>query len=205
MIKNILWDFDGVILDSMFLRDYGFRKIFEHYPHEKVEQLIIYHRENGGLSRFHKIKYFYEKILCKNIQEQEIKNYAEKFSQIMKNELIDPANLIVDTIEFIKNNYEKFNFHIVSGSEHKELNYLCGELKIKKYFIDINGSPTPKDKLVNLLIKNNQYKREETILIGDSINDYEASTLNNISFYGYNNVELKIYENYIDTFKEFDI
>ena len=27
MIKNILWDFDGVILDSMPVREYGFRKI----------------------------------------------------------------------------------------------------------------------------------------------------------------------------------
>ena len=51
MIKNILWDFDGVILDSMQVRDYGFRKIFEEHSHEQVEKLIKYHRTNGGWSR----------------------------------------------------------------------------------------------------------------------------------------------------------
>jgi beta-phosphoglucomutase-like phosphatase (HAD superfamily) len=29
MTKTIFWDFDGVILDSMPIRDYGFSKIFE--------------------------------------------------------------------------------------------------------------------------------------------------------------------------------
>ena len=34
-IKTIIFDFDGVILDSSKVRDYGFRKIFEKYPKEK--------------------------------------------------------------------------------------------------------------------------------------------------------------------------
>ncbi|EIB46266.1 hypothetical protein cje146_07665 [Campylobacter jejuni subsp. jejuni 2008-894] len=29
MIKNILWDFDGVIVDSLTIRDYGFREILK--------------------------------------------------------------------------------------------------------------------------------------------------------------------------------
>ena len=29
MKKTILWDFDGVILDSMEVRDFGFREIFK--------------------------------------------------------------------------------------------------------------------------------------------------------------------------------
>ncbi len=60
MIKNILWDFDGVILDSMPIREYGFRKIFENYDISLVDKLINYHKRNGGLSRYVKIKYFYE-------------------------------------------------------------------------------------------------------------------------------------------------
>ena len=74
MIKVILFDFDGVILDSMPIRDYGFRKIFEKYPDELVENFIKYHRKNGGLSRFHKIEYFYKTLLKKDISEK--KNFG---------------------------------------------------------------------------------------------------------------------------------
>jgi len=191
MIKNILWDFDGVILDSMPIRDYGFRKIFESYPEELVEELIKYHRQNGGLSRFHKIKYFYDKLLNKDISEIKINSYAEKFTVIMKEQLVNSKYLIMDSVEFINDNYKKYNFHIVSGSEHNELNYLCEKLGLSEYFITINGSPTPKNDLVKGLLLNYEYLQNETILIGDSLNDYEAAKVNNLDFYGYNNLELK--------------
>jgi len=202
MIKNILWDFDGVILDSMPIRDYGFRKIFDKYPKETVEELIKYHRLNGGLSRFHKIKYFYNTLLNKEISEEQIQNYAEQFTIVMKEQLINKKYLIEDSVDFIKTNYKHYNFHIVSGSEHHELNYLCEKLGLTEYFLSINGSPTPKNDLVKNLLEQEQYKKNETILIGDSANDYEAANINDIDFYGYNNEELKKFTTYIKLFRD---
>ncbi|ELE6033924.1 HAD family hydrolase, partial [Campylobacter coli] len=191
MIKNILWDFDGVIIDSLAVRDYGFREIFKEFDKVLVEKLIKYHSINGGLSRFHKIRYFFNEILKKDIEDKEVKAYADKFSLIMREELAKSKYLILDSVNFIEENYKKYNFHIVSGSEHNELNFLCQKLQINHYFHSINGSPTPKIELVkNLLIKES-YKKSETILIGDSINDYEAAKESNMAFYGYNNQQLK--------------
>lgn len=201
LIKNILWDFDGVIIDSSAIRDYGFREIFKEFDKVLVEKLIEYHSINGGLSRFHKIRYFFNEILKKDIDDKEVKAYADRFSLIMREELVKSKYLILDSVNFIKENYKKYNFHIVSGSEHDELNFLCQKLQINHYFHSINGSPTPKIELVkNLLIKEN-YKKSETILIGDSINDYEAAKENNIAFYGYNNQQLKdVSKEYIERF-----
>lgn len=204
MIKNILWDLDGVILDSMPVRDFGFREIFKKYEKNVIDEFILYHRKNGGLSRFHKIKYFYNQLLKKDITESKIQKYANQFTVIMKNELTNPKYLIQESINFIKSNHDNYNFHIVSGSEHNELNYLCEKLKLKDYFLSINGSPTPKNSLVENLLNNEKYKIEETILIGDSINDCEAANINNIIFYGFNNSELKVKSKYyIDNFDNF--
>ena len=202
-IKNILWDFDGVILDSMPIRDYGFRKIFESYPKELVEEFIKYHRINGGLSRFHKIKYFYNQLLNKEIVEKQIQDFAEQFTRIMKEQLTNKKYLIQESIDFIKSNHKNYNFHIVSGSEHHELNYLCEKLGLADYFLSINGSPTPKNDLVKNLLEKEKYKKEETILIGDSTNDYEAAKINGIDFYGFNNLGLKeVSEIYINSYGE---
>ena len=38
MKKNIFWDFDGVILDSLPIKDFGFIKIFENYPKKLVKE-----------------------------------------------------------------------------------------------------------------------------------------------------------------------
>jgi beta-phosphoglucomutase-like phosphatase (HAD superfamily) len=51
-MKTFLWDFDGVILDSMRVRYFGFREIFKDFTKEQVYKHIEYHRTNGGLSRY---------------------------------------------------------------------------------------------------------------------------------------------------------
>lgn len=189
--KVVLWDFDGVILDSMAVRDWGFREIFKGFDKEQVEDLIVYHRANGGLSRYVKIRYFYEEILSKEITEAEVLKYAERFSILMKQELTNPKNLILDAVNFIKENHKNFNFHIVSGSDQNELRFLCKELGLCSYFLSIHGSPTPKKELVANVLKDYAYSHKNCCLIGDSINDYEAAEANNIFFYGYNNKRLK--------------
>lgn len=203
MIKNILWDFDGVILDSMPIRDYGFAKIFEEFDKELVVKLLEYHSLNGGLSRYVKIRYFYNILLKEDVSDEKVQELADKFSIIMKAELINKKYLIKETVEFIKENYKKYNFHIVSGSDEKELNYLCKELDLTQYFKTIEGSPTPKNDLVKNILEIYSYNPKEAILIGDSINDYEAANVNGIKFYGYNNEKLKKLDEYIKTFGDF--
>jgi len=202
MIRNILFDFDGVILDSMPIRDYGFKKIFENFDTVLIEKLLDYHSKNGGLSRYVKIKYFYNEILGREISEDMLQHYADDFSRIMKRELINKKYLIADTTNFIKSNFEKYNLHIVSGSDESELRFLCKELGISNYFKSIHGSPTHKNELIKSLLLDNKYMSGETILIGDSINDYEAASVNNINFYGFNNIDLiKVSAKYLNNYQ----
>lgn len=207
MIKTILFDFDGVIIDSMSIRDEGFRIIAKEAAQDDsiINEFIKYHRYNAGLSRFVKIRYLYEELLNKSISEIEINRLANEFSKLMKSKLVDKSILIQETVEFIKSIHKDFNLHIVSGSEEKELNYLCLNLGLSNYFKTIEGSPTHKNDLVKNILKKHNYNPKECILIGDSINDYEAAKVNNIDFYGYSNKNLKKYENYIDSFREFKI
>jgi len=201
MIKNILFDFDGVILDSMPIRDYGFKEIFKDFDDDLVNKLLEYHNQNGGLSRYVKIRYFYNKLLKQEISEEKITNYADNFSKIMKIELVDKRYLIADTLKFIKESYKKYNLHIVSGSDERELQYLCKELEIDSFFQSVNGSPTHKNILVENVLATNRYIESETILIGDSVNDYDAATENNLVFYGFNNPSLiNVSKNYLDSY-----
>jgi len=194
----IFWDFDGVILNSMPIRDKGFLHIFKEYPAEKVAQLLDFHHQNGGLSRYVKIRYFYEKILQEPISEEKVMVLAQEFSHIMRQELANTELLIEDSLNFIKKYHSEKKFHIVSGSDEKELQFLCKELGIADYFVSIHGSPTPKKELVSRLIQAHGYSVENCVLIGDSINDYEAAVQNGINFWGYNNEKLRNLGLYID-------
>jgi hypothetical protein len=51
-------------------------------------------------------------------------------------------------------------------------------------------------------ILDNEYSTKETILIGDSVNDYVASEVKGIDFYGFNNTSLiNISEQYLENYK----
>lgn len=203
--KTILWDFDGVIMDSMAVRDKGFEIVLQDYPQEQVSLLMDYHRKNGGLSRYNKFRYFFEEIRKESITDSVIKVLAEQFSVVMLENLLDSNLLIQDSLSFIKDNHLKYVMHIVSGSDGNELRYICEHLGLSNYFVSIHGSPCPKKQLVKELIEVYNYRKEDVVLIGDSLNDYDAAEFNSISFMGYNNVDLKIItSNYLDTLTSYD-
>jgi len=199
--KVIFWDFDGVIMDSMPTRSLGFVKTLADFPKEQIDQLLEFHNSNGGLSRYVKFRYFFEEIRKEAVSESKVMELAHKFSEIMLSLLIDEKLLIQDSVSFIKENYQNFTFHIVSGSDGNELRKICQELALDQYFLTIEGSPTPKKRLVDDIMKKNRYLQSECCLIGDSHNDAEAATVNDIDFFGYNNENLNlINKNYIHSF-----
>ena len=187
----IFWDFDGVLMNSNKIRDLGFEKVLAEYPKEEVEQLMKFHKKNGGLSRYVKFRYFFEEIRGGVISEKEVQQWADRFSVMMKELLINSSLLIDETLQYVKENHDDKKMHIVSGSDQNELRYICESLDIDKYFDSIHGSPTPKMELVNNLLGEHQYNVEECLLIGDSINDYEAAESNSIYFLGYGNPKIK--------------
>jgi len=197
----ILWDFDGVIIDSNSVRELGFRQVLKEFDSEQVEQLIDFHNANGGWSRYVKFRYFYEEILKRQISESQVQELANSFSSIMVDRLPNPELLIQETVRFIQEmNSQGKEMHIVSGSDGNELRSLCEQLELSKYFLSINGSPTPKSALVKAIIDNSNISASQYCLIGDAMNDYDAAVQNEIQFFGYNNKELMNYGDYINKF-----
>jgi HAD superfamily hydrolase (TIGR01549 family) len=204
VITSIIWDFDGVIIDSMEIKGRGFAELFKGYADSHVNEIVKYHYKNGGISRFEKIKYFFNGILKEEISEDNIFDLANRFSKIIESEIYDQSYLITETVDFIKLNHKQYNFHIVSGAEHNELNKICKYFNLDMYFISIDGSPTKKKLLVKKLFDKYCYLKAETVLIGDSNTDYEAASNNNIRFFGFRNPKLrKVSAKYIDSFKSF--
>lgn len=197
----ILWDFDGVIIDSNSVREFGFREVLKEFDPEEVEQLIDFHNANGGWSRYVKFRYFYEEILKRPISESKVQELASSFSSIMVKSLPNPELLIEETVRFIQEMHlQGKQMHIVSGSDGDELRSLSEQLELSKYFISINGSPTPKPVLVKAIIDNGDILASQYCLIGDAVNDYDAANQNDIQFFGYNNEGLKKYGNYVEKF-----
>lgn len=128
MIKAVLWDFDGVILDSMSLRARAFELTLKEYPKESVILLLKYHEKNGGLSRYHKFTFFFQEILKKPVDLDVIDNLLNHFSQLCVEMLTDKSLLIRETVDFISQKYQALEMYIVSGSDQAELRH-CAQIQ----------------------------------------------------------------------------
>ncbi|MBI5162519.1 MAG: HAD family hydrolase [Magnetospirillum sp.] len=202
----LLFDFDGVIVASASIRDDGFRTIFADEPPENVERLLAYHHANGGLSRYHKIRWYFETVRKEPCGEERLQALAQRFKAIMLARMADPALLIPGTVAFIRALHGRVPMHVVSGSDGEELRTLCGRLGLAALFVSILGSPTPKTELVRTLMAEHPYAPARTAFIGDAINDHDAARASGLVFWGFGNERLRpISDRYIDDFATFPL
>ncbi len=187
----LLWDFDGVLLDSMPVRNDAFRHVLKDFPTADVEALVEWHVRNGGLSRYVKFRRFQTEILGMTLNEPLVQQWAGEFSDYCKSRLVDPALLIAPSNQLLPALAARLPMHVVSGSDGNELRGLCDALGLTPYFISIEGSPTPKTELVAEIMRRHAYAPERTWLIGDSTNDFQAAHANGLQFMGFANPEVR--------------
>ena len=152
--------------------------------------MLEFHEVNGGLSRYVKFRHFFE-VRGESLSDDRLAELVESFSDYMRRRLTNPDFLIQPTIACLEAYSQRLPMYIVSGADQAELRYLNEQLMLAHHFRGIYGSPTPKIELVRRIVADNGYTPDECVLIGDSINDYEAADKNNIEFVGYNNPEIE--------------
>jgi len=183
-IKNIIFDFDGVILESNQIKIEGFYQLFKHYGNDKARRISKYFEENAGLSRYDIFNYFYKNIIEENLDEKKIRQLSVKYSSLVKDEVIKAE--FVDGCKAFLNNNEVFNLFLVSSTDEQDLKYFCRKISIERNFVEILGSPVKKsENLKNLKLKYN-FTTKDTVYVGDSLNDYHATIKNNLIFIGRN-------------------
>ena len=51
-IKAIIFDFDGVIVESLDIKTGAFKKLYEVFSEEIATKVVNHHLINGGISRY---------------------------------------------------------------------------------------------------------------------------------------------------------
>lgn len=179
--KHIIFDFDGVLAETNSIRFEGFELLFKDYPSDQVHRLVEYAMDNGGISRYEKIRLFFEQIRQEPISDDRVQLLAKRYSDLVKEKVID-AESVRGSTEFLNKYHCDYDFAVVSGSDQEELREVCRARKIDHFFIEILGSPTAKGLNIALLLAKTGWDKKECLFVGDSINDYDAAKENDIDF-----------------------
>lgn len=172
----VLFDCDGVILDSNSIKTEGFRRAVEAHDETAVEAFVDFHRRNGGLSRYAKFEHFFRDLLGLSEYQAAMDEALERFANVTRESLL--ACPLVPGITGLLTDLNDAGVpcFVVSGSDQRELRGVLAERRLDRHFEDIFGSPATKPEHVRTILDG----RPETpvaggVLFGDALVDMETA------------------------------
>ena len=183
--KSIIFDCDGVILNSNKIKTESFKKILKEFDTCAIQEFIDYHQNNGGLSRYIKLDFFLSNILPKYSEppankQDVLLSLLQDYGTVCKKSLNNSE--VAKDLEKLKSVTQKIPWTIVSGGDQKELRDVFNKKNLTKYFKGgIFGSP---DKKIDIIQREERHGliNYPAIFLGDSKLDYLAAKSLNIDF-----------------------
>jgi phosphoglycolate phosphatase-like HAD superfamily hydrolase len=203
--KGIIFDFDGVIAESVKIKSDAFENLFKKYGPEVMSSVVKHHEANGGMSRFEKIRLYHEKYLGEKIDEKRLLKLANDFSKLVIKKVIE-SPYVPGVFDFIKACYVKYDLFISTGTPTEEIKRILIGRKIEKYFLEVYGSPDNKITHLKEIMDKHNYDPGELTFYGDANSDLDAAKYFNVPFVliknQFNAKIVKIYDGkMIDNFK----
>jgi len=184
--KVLIYDFDGVICDSVGLKTDAFVELYAMESESIQESVREYHLKNGGISRFEKIKYFETILLGKLYSEDENIKLAQNFAELVKEKVIC-SPFIVGVKEFLeKHSFDTLQY-ICTGTPEFEIKEIIERRGMEHLFKGLFGSPTIKSRIIKNIISEVGCKNDDCIFFGDALTDYKAAFDSNVKFIGIKN------------------
>lgn len=178
--KSLIFDCDGVILNSNKIKTNAFYKAVKHLGVDKADQLVNYHLTRGGVSRYEKFKYFISNILSLDFDEELFDDLLERYASSLQKDLINCE--ISNGLEGLRFQTRFSKWFIVSGGDQIELRKLFKQRNLLKFFDGgVFGSPETKTHIISREIKNLNLAKP-ALFIGDSKYDYISATKTNLDF-----------------------
>ena len=132
------------------------------------------------MSRYLKIPIYLQWSGIEASQEN-VDIYIKKYSSLVVGAVIQ-SSWVLGVQEFIKDNFNNFDFYIISATPEDEMNLIATEIGISSFFQGIYGSPAKKNELISRVIELNKINPKDAVFIGDTSSDLEAAISSNIKF-----------------------
>tara|TARA_Y100001968_G_scaffold331858_1_gene387998 strand:+ start:636 stop:1292 length:657 start_codon:yes stop_codon:yes gene_type:complete len=172
-VKNIFFDFDGVIIDSNKFKENAIEESIALYCNDKfkADKALAYFNKNAGVGRRKKLLKFFDSHIVNKIMTK----YSILCNSFYMN--TKPTNGSISLLKDLRLNFPSLHLYILSGGEKDEIKNFIFYNNMENLFNDFLCSEKSKSK--HLYEKMNS---EMDIFLGDSITDLNVATKHKIKF-----------------------
>jgi phosphoglycolate phosphatase-like HAD superfamily hydrolase len=183
-LDAIIFDFDGVLVDSVDVKTRAFAALYADHGDAIVEQVVDYHLHHGGVSRYDKFRYFQTEILAgAPLHEHEVADLAAAFSILVVDKVV-AAPMVTGAQQFLDTCKDELQLFVVSATPTPELDDILKRRNLLVHFSGTWGSPRSKAQNIAALIREHDLRADRCVMIGDALADYEGAAANAVRFLG---------------------
>lgn len=182
-IAAVVFDCDGVLLDSMAVKTEAFGELFRTWGDDAAEMMIRYHVDNGGMGRYEKFKYFFRQCLDKDASDRDISELDKRYRALALQKVL-ASPFVPGAEEFVAAYGEQLPLAVASGTPQQELEDVLEARGMAQHFRRICGTPPPKHVSLQHFVRDYQLDARRVLMIGDSTTDREAAEIAGTRFLG---------------------
>lgn len=178
----LVFDFDGVILESADIKTRAFRELFAAHP-DRVDEIVAYHEANAGISRFLKFRHIYGSMLDRPLGPDEERALGERFETLVVEEVVR-CPFVPGSLELLQAYSGRCPLFVASGTPDDELRRIVAARNLTALFRGVYGSPKGKSVILEEILAMTKTPRESLLFVGDGRSDYEAAKAAGVGFIG---------------------
>lgn len=181
MIKAVIFDFDGVLVESTDIKTNAFVELFKAEGRKIAGLVVGYHLRNAGVSRYEKFKYIYKNFLKRELTKEKFNALCADFTKLVCDGVVR-SRYVRGAKFFLERSSLKYKLFVISATPQAEIEEIIRRRKMNPYFRGVYGAPTSKFEAVRMILRRNRLKPAETVYVGDALRDYEAAVKHGLIF-----------------------
>lgn len=181
-IRQIVFDCDGVLLESVHIKTLAFSRLAEPFGEEARALFVAYHKAHGGVSRMEKFRWLYREVLHEKVNEARIDELARRFNALVLEEICR-CPMVPGAREVLEACRGRLPMYVCSGTPQGELVEILQARGLAEYFNGIFGTPPEKAELLRRIVAQSGVEAQHTLMVGDARTDLEAALAVGTQFY----------------------
>jgi beta-phosphoglucomutase-like phosphatase (HAD superfamily) len=182
--QAMIFDFDGVLADSVEVKTDAFRQMFVAYGKEIQEKVVEHHRHHGGMTRKEKLVYYHKQFLGKNLTPARLSELCDTFSSLVVQKVIAAPQIPGAEAFLTRCRAENILCFVDSATPDDELARIVEQRGLSGYFEKILGSDRTKTRNLAWILETCDLLPSQCLFFGDAGSDREAALACDVDFMG---------------------